>query len=141
MENNNSRRKLTKAEMEVMNVLWDGDGGLSINDVIEQYPDPKPAYTTVATFLKILEQKGYVEHFKKDGVGRSFYFLPTMTREKYTTQVLNDVKNTLFGNSAKKLFSFFVQMEQFSDEDIQELLQMVKLATPTDENYPNTLPQ
>ena len=141
MENNNSRRKLTKAEMEVMNVLWEGDGGLSINDVIEQYPDPKPAYTTVATFLKILEQKGYVEHFKKDGVGRSFYFLHTMTREKYTTQVLNDVKNTLFGNSAKKLFSFFVQMEQFSDEDIQELLQMVKLATPTDENYPNTLPQ
>ena len=134
-------RALTNGEMEVMNILWDNNRSLTINEMLDLFPDPKPAYTTVATLLKILEQKGYVEHFKKDGVGRSFYFLPTMTREKYTTQVLNDVKNTLFGNSAKKLFSFFIQMEQFSDEDVQELLQMVKLATPTDENYPNTLPQ
>ncbi len=126
MNNNKVMKALTKAEMEVMNVLWDVSQALTVHEIVAQYPEPQPAYTTVGTFLKILEAKGYVEHHKKDVTGRTFYYSPMLTREKYTTQVLNDVKNTLFGNSAKRFCSFLIQNEDLSNEDLQEILHLIE---------------
>ena len=125
MNNNKIMKALTKAEMEVMNVLWDVSQALTVHEIVAQYPEPQPAYTTVGTFLKILEAKGYVEHHRKDVTGRTFYYSPMLTREKYTTQVLNDVKNTLFGNSAKRFCSFLIQNEELSDEDLKEILTLI----------------
>ena len=125
MNNNKVMKALTKAEMEVMNVLWDVSQALTVHEIVAQYPEPQPAYTTVGTFLKILEAKGYVEHHRKDVTGRTFYYSPMLTREKYTTQVLNDVKNTLFGNSAKRFCSFLIQNEELSDEDLKEILALI----------------
>ena len=119
-------KALTKAEMEVMNVLWDIPRALTVHEIVAQYPDPQPAYTTVGTFLKILEAKGYVEHHRKDVTGRTFYYSPMLTREKYTTQVLNDVKTTLFGNSAKRFCSFLIQNEDLSNEDLREILSLIE---------------
>ena len=119
-------KALTKAEMEVMNVLWDVPQALTVHEIVAQYPEPQPAYTTVGTFLKILEAKGYVEHHRKDVTGRTFYYSPMLTREKYTTQVLNDVKTTLFGNSAKRFCSFLIQNEELSDEDLREILELIE---------------
>ena len=118
-------KALTKAEMEVMNVLWDVSQALTVHEIVAQYPEPQPAYTTVGTFLKILEAKGYVEHHRKDVTGRTFYYSPMLTREKYTTQVLNDVKNTLFGNSAKRFCSFLIQNEELSESDLKEILALI----------------
>ena len=126
MNNNKVMKALTKAEMEVMNVLWDVSQALTVHEIVAQYPEPQPAYTTVGTFLKILEAKGYVEHHKKDVTGRTFYYSPMLTREKYTTQVLNDVKTTLFGNSAKRFCSFLIQNEDLSNEDLQEILHLIE---------------
>ncbi|MBO6124409.1 MAG: BlaI/MecI/CopY family transcriptional regulator [Bacteroidaceae bacterium] len=125
MNNNKVMKALTKAEMEVMNVLWDVSQALTVHEIVAQYPEPQPAYTTVGTFLKILEAKGYVEHHKKDVTGRTFYYSPMLTREKYTTQVLNDVKNTLFGNSAKRFCSFLIQNEELSESDLKEILSII----------------
>ena len=125
MNNNKVMKALTKAEMEVMNVLWDVSQALTVHEIVAQYPEPQPAYTTVGTFLKILEAKGYVEHHKKDVTGRTFYYSPMLTREKYTTQVLNDVKSTLFGNSAKRFCSFLIQNEDLSNEDLKEILTLI----------------
>ena len=125
MNNNKVMKALTKAEMEVMNVLWDVSQALTVHKIVAQYPEPQPAYTTVGTFLKILEAKGYVEHHKKDVTGRTFYYSPMLTREKYTTQVLNDVKNTLFGNSAKRFCSFLIQNEELSESDLKEILSLI----------------
>ena len=125
MNNNKVMKALTKAEMEVMNVLWDVSQALTVHEIVAQYPEPQPAYTTVGTFLKILEAKGYVEHHRKDVTGRTFYYSPMLTREKYTTQVLNDVKSTLFGNSAKRFCSFLIQNEDLSDEDLKEILTLI----------------
>jgi predicted transcriptional regulator len=119
-------KALTKAEMEIMNVLWDVSQALTVHEIVAQYPEPQPAYTTVGTFLKILEAKGYVEHHRKDVTGRTFYYSPMLTREKYTTQVLNDVKTTLFGNSAKRFCSFLIQNEDLSNEDLQEILHLIE---------------
>ena len=121
-----TKKPLTRAEMDVMNVLWDSPLALTINDIVERYSDPTPAYTTVATFLKILDAKGYVEHKRKEETGRTFFYSPMMSREKYITHVLNDVKDTLFGSSTKRLCSFLIQNDELSEEDLREILALIK---------------
>ena len=121
----NKMKPLTRSEMDVMNVLWDVEHSLTVNEIVEGYAEPKPAYTTVATFLKILEAKGYVEHKKKEETGRTFYYSPMLSREKYITHVLKDVKDSLFGSSAKRFCSFLIQSEELSDEDLQEILSLI----------------
>ena len=125
MTDKKTMKPLTRAEMDVMNVLWDADHALTVNEIVEGYAEPKPAYTTVATFLKILEAKGYVEHKRKEETGRTFYFSPMLSREKYIAQVVNDVKDTLFGSSAKSFCSFLIQNEELTDEELQEILALI----------------
>ena len=121
-------KPLTRAESEVMNRLWDQSGqGVTINQLVELYAEPQPARTTIATLLKILEAKGYVEHRRVDGTGRTFVFSPLLTRERYVTCVLRDVKDTIFGSSVKKMLSFFVQNEDISDEELCEILELIAL--------------
>ena len=122
----NKLKPLTKAEMDVMNVLWDAGRSLTVGEIVEGYVEPRPAYTTVATFLKILEAKGYVEHKRKAETGRTFYFSPMLSREKYIAHVVGEVKDTLFGNSAKSFCSFLIQNEDLSDEDLQEILSLIQ---------------
>jgi len=118
------QQTLTKSEMQVMNILWDLDRGACVNDILAQYPDPKPAYTTIATFLKILTQKGFVEH--KKGSDKLLIYSPLITREKYRSQVMEEVKDDFFGNSFKSMFSFFVREEHLTAEEIQELIDQIK---------------
>lgn len=125
-----TKKPLTRAEMDVMNVLWDSPLALTINDIVERYSNPKPAYTTVATFLKILDAKGYVEHKRKEETGRTFFYSPMMSREKYITHVLNDVKDTLFGSSTKRLCSFLIQNDELSEEDLREILSLIEQPHP-----------
>lgn len=117
-------QSLTKSEMQVMNILWDLGRGACVNDVLARYDEPRPAYTTVATFLKILEQKGFVEHRK--GQGKLLIYSPLMTRERYRRQVMDDVKQTFFGGSLTSLISFFAKSEQLSDAEIDELIDIIK---------------
>ena len=124
------KKPLTRAEMDVMNVLWDSPLALTINDIVERYSNPKPAYTTVATFLKILDAKGYVEHKRKEETGRTFFYSPMMSREKYITHVLNDVKDTLFGSSTKRLCSFLIQNDELSEDDLREILSLIEQPHP-----------
>jgi predicted transcriptional regulator len=118
------QQTLTKSEMQVMNILWDLDRGACVNDILAKYPDPKPAYTTIATFLKILTQKGFIEH--KKGSGKLLIYSPLITREKYRRQVMEEVKDDFFGNSFKSMFRFFVREEHLTAEEIQELIDQIK---------------
>ena len=118
------QQTLTKSEMQVMNILWALDRGACVNDILAQYPNPKPAYTTIATFLKILTQKGFVEH--KKGTGKLLIYSPLITKEKYRRQVMEEVKDDFFGNSFKSMFCFFVREEHLTAEEIQELLDQIK---------------
>ena len=115
---------LTKSEMQVMNILWEMGRGACVNDLLEHYPDPRPAYTTVATFMKILTQKGFVTFTK--GTGKQHVYQPTITKEAYKRQVMADVKDTFFDGSAKSLLNFFVREERISSGEIEELLELVK---------------
>lgn len=115
---------LTKSEMTVMNILWEMSDGGTVYDVLDRYEEPKPAYTTVATFMKILEKKGYLEAKKLSG--RTYTFFPLVTKEEYSRRAMEEVKKNLFDGSAKDLLSFFVQEEGLTEEDIKELITLVK---------------
>ena len=115
---------LTKAEMQVMNALWEMPDGGCIHDIIAHYPDPKPAYTTVSTFLKILLNKGFVEFRKLSGKTHTYY--PLISKENYTNQVMKDVKESFFGGSGSSLVKFFVEKEKLSDSEIKELIEIIK---------------
>lgn len=119
-------KPLTRAETELMNLLWDQPQGLTVLALVERYDEPRPARTTVATFLKILEAKGYVEHRRLEGTGRTFVYSPLLTREKYVTFVLREVRDTAFGSSTKKMLSFFIEHEELSDEELQEIIELIR---------------
>ena len=126
MKRNEEERQLTKAEMEIMNVLWERGEGMTTHEIIEEYPEPKPAYSTIATFLKILTNKNFIHSRKQEGGGKTFVFTPTISREAYTNRVMKEVKSTFFGNSLKSMLSFFAKQEEVSEKDVQEIMEMIK---------------
>ena len=118
------KSQLTKAETQVMNALWSlpqGQGRSS--EIMEQMPEPKPALTTLLTFLKILKEKDFVATEK---LGKGQLFKALVSRDDYTRTYMKEVKNTFFGGSLKSMFSFFAQTEDVSEEDLKEILEMIK---------------
>ena len=80
---------LTRAEMQIMNILWDKGCGMTTHEIIDAYPEPHPAYSTIATFMKILTHKQYVSSYKRDGGGKTYVFSPLITRAEYTRHALS----------------------------------------------------
>ena len=114
-----SKRQLTKAETLLMQILWSMPKAEAYaSDIMERYDEPRPAMTTLLTFLKILREKGFVEAEKH---GRSNLFRALVSREEYTATVMDDVKQTFFGGSAASLVSFFARQESLSEAELREL--------------------
>ncbi|MBO4612634.1 MAG: BlaI/MecI/CopY family transcriptional regulator [Bacteroidaceae bacterium] len=114
---------LTKSEMQVMKALWSAGKALDVHEVVAQYDEPQPAYTTISTFLKILSTKGFVD-FKK-GNGKQYLYFPLISQAQYTSRVMKEVKNSFFGGSVKSMLSYFVQEENLSEDEIKELLDLI----------------
>ena len=118
------KKQLTKAETQVMNILWSlPEQKGFIQDIIDRSPDPKPAYTTILTFMKILTDKGFV---KPEKVGKANQFTPLVSKDDYTYSFINDVKDTFFGGSFASLVSFFVEKEHYNESELEELKQLMK---------------
>ncbi len=118
------KKTLTKAEMQVMSILWTMPNGGSVYDVLEHYDEPKPAYTTVATFLKIMQNKGFVRSERMQG--RQQRFVPLVSKEDYTRQVMDEVKDNFFDGSKLSFVRYFMKEEKISAEELQELIKMVE---------------
>ena len=114
---------LTRSEMTVMNILWSAGKALDVHEVVARYDEPRPAYTTVSTFLKILSTKGFVDY--KRGNGKQYLYFPLVSRAQYTSRVMRDVKDNFFGGSASRFVQFFVENESLSEADIKELLSLI----------------
>ena len=114
---------LTKAEMLVMNALWEFPDGACVHEIISCYPEPKPAYTTVSTFLKILLNKGFVNFRKISGKTHTYY--PLISKDGYTSMVMKDVKESFFGGSSSSMVKFFAENEKLSENEIKELLEII----------------
>ena len=118
----NNIQELTRGEEEVMQILWELGSG-SVNDIIARMKEPKPKYTTVATFVKILENKGFVGHEAK---GKSFIYFPQVAREEYAKRHVTSMLSTYFGGSISQLVSFFSQHENISSQEMTEILEILE---------------
>jgi predicted transcriptional regulator len=118
-----NNKTLTRAEMQVMNILWSLGKAADVHEVVERYEEPHPAYTTVSTYMKILTTKGFVDY--KKGTGKQYLYFPVISRAEYTSRVMRDVKDSFFGGSASSLLRFFVENEQIDEKEIRELLDLV----------------
>ena len=114
--------ELTRAELQVMNILWDIKKG-TVSEVLEQIPEPKPAYNTVLTFLRILREKEFVA---SEAVGKQHRFYPIVQHGEYTRNYMRNIKDNLFRGSAADLVNFFVKEENLSAEEIDELIALLR---------------
>jgi BlaI family penicillinase repressor len=113
---------LTKAEEKAMKILWSIKKGL-IRDVVNEYDDPKPAYTTVATIFKILEKKGFVG---RTAIANSHEYYPLVERDIYITHSVKSLVKNYFANSFKNMVSEFSSRENLTTKDMQELIEYFK---------------
>lgn len=119
---NKTMKELTKAEEQVMQVLWDLEKGF-VKDIIEKLPTPKPAYNTVSTIVRILEKKEFVGH---QSYGKSHEYYPLIPRDTYRKFTLKSILSNYFGGSFEKMASFFVKQENLSLEELDQMMQHVK---------------
>lgn len=114
----NSKKNLTKAELNVMNILWD-KGQATVSEIIGEMSEPKPAYTTVLTVMQVLTRKQVVQPERQ---GKAHVFRPLLSREEYIDGFLNETRDTVFKGSVRSFFSYFVKKERLSKEEVQQLL-------------------
>lgn len=113
---------LTRAEEEVMHQLWDLSKAY-VKDLVDKMNDPKPAYNTISTIVRILEKKGFVGYEKH---GKSHKYFPLIEKEDYTRFTVTSVVDNYFEGSFKKLVSFFIQEEKVSEEELRELTKKIE---------------
>ncbi|MBL7858311.1 MAG: BlaI/MecI/CopY family transcriptional regulator [Cyclobacteriaceae bacterium] len=119
-------KELTRAEDQVMQLLWRLDRAF-IKDIVELMPNPKPAYNTVSTIVRILEMKGFVGH---KAYGKTHEYFPLVSKEKYTKFYLNNMVKGYFNGSFHNLVSFFAKENKLDAQDLQKLLDEIKSQKP-----------
>lgn len=110
--------QLTRAEEQVMQILWDLEEGL-VKDIRERFDDPKPARNTVSTVVRILEKKGYVDH---KSYGNVHLYFPLVSRDDYSRSQLFGLLEGYFDNSFPAMASFFAREKDMSVAELEELL-------------------
>lgn len=110
-------QNLTHGEEQIMQILWSLGSG-NVNSIIDKMEEPKPAYTTVATFMKILEEKEFVG---RKLAGRSYTYYPEIAKEDYAQRVLRSTVADYFNSSIVELVSFYNEMQPLSQEEKEAL--------------------
>lgn len=119
---NTKTQELTRAELEIMQILWQIEKGF-VNDILETMPTPKPAYNTVSTIIRILEKKGFVAH---RAYGKSHEYYPIISRTEYTSSFMTSVVNNFFGGSIGNMVSFLSHDKGISVSEANEIIKMLK---------------
>jgi predicted transcriptional regulator len=114
--------ELTKAEEEIMQQLWELKRAY-VKDIIERLPEPKPAYTTVSTIVRILERKGFIDH---EAFGKTHQYFSKVSKEDYRRFVTDKLMNSYFDNSVEKMVSFFMKEQQIKLGEADEILKMIE---------------
>jgi len=118
----NKPQELTRAELEIMQLFW-AKGPSMVNDLLEAFPTPKPAYNTVSTVVRILEKKGFVGH---KAYGKSYEYYPVVSKEAYASRYMDTVLANFFGGSLSRLVSFFSEHKSITVEETDAILKMLK---------------
>ena len=113
--------RLTRAEEEVMQILWGIKKGM-VHDILEKFPEPRPAYNTISTIIRILEQKGFVGH---KAYGRTHEYFPLISKSACTRSYFHSFMTNYFGNSYQSLASFFAHDSNLSLKELEEIQQAI----------------
>ena len=114
-------KQLTKAEEQLMQVLWRLEEA-SVKEIIDELPTPKPAYNTVSTIIRILETKEFVSHKAK---GRGYIYYPIIQKTDYTNQSLHKLVDGYFEGSFKSMVSFFIKKNDVDIKDLETILEAI----------------
>ena len=115
-------KELTKAEEQIMQVLWKLNSAF-VKEVIDELPEPKPAYNTVSTIIRILETKGFVQH---QAFGKSHRYAPAISKESYKSFATEKLLSNYFGSSVESMFSFFVNKNKIDVKEADEILKLIE---------------
>ncbi|MFT4665878.1 MAG: BlaI family penicillinase repressor [Polaribacter sp.] len=113
--------KLSKTEEEVMQHIWKLDKAF-MKDIIKEYGVPKPAATTIATLLKRMRDKGFIDY---NSVGKSREYFPLVAKSDYFSKHFRGLINNFFGNSASTFASFFTKATDLSTEELEALRKVI----------------
>lgn len=114
--------KLAKREEQIMQAFWELEKAF-IKEIIPHLPDPKPHYNSVATMVKILEEKGFLDH---ESVGNVYRYFPLVSKEDYQKHAMKDIVSQYFDNSYPRMLAFFAKQQNLSEAELNEILQLIK---------------
>ena len=115
-------KELTKAEEQIMQILWQLGKGF-VKEIVEKMDEPKPAYNTVSTIVRILETKGFIDH---QAFGKTHEYFPLISKEEYKKSFLKNFVHNYFGSSYKQLVSFFSKEEHIDLKELEDLKSLLE---------------
>ena len=114
-------KELTKAEEQIMQELWILEKAF-VKEIVDKLPEPKPAYNTVSTVIRILEKKGFVDHY---AYGKTHQYFPLISKTDYTKSYFRNFLNGYFSNSFQEMVSFFAKEDKLSLSELEEIIKEV----------------
>jgi len=115
-------KELTKAEETVMQLLWQLKEAI-VKDMIERMPEPKPAYNTVSTVVRVLEGKGFIDH---KAYGNSHVYFPLISEVQYKRFTFDKMMSNYFSNSYESLVSFIANEKKLDIQQLDELTTLIE---------------
>ncbi|MBE0678063.1 MAG: BlaI/MecI/CopY family transcriptional regulator [Bacteroidales bacterium] len=115
-------KELTRAEEEVMQILWRLKKGF-IKEILEKFGEPRPAYSTVSTIIRILQEKGFVNYRV---YGRTYQYFPVISKDDYRKSQMSNFVRNYFSNSYQKMVSFFAREDSITVNEMEEIMEMMK---------------
>ena len=115
-------QKLAKREEQIMQVFWTL-GKAFIKEVIPEMPEPKPHYNSLATMVKILEEKGFLGH---ETFGNMFQYYPIISKEQYQKHAMKDIVSQYFDNSYSNMLAYFAKEQKISEQELTDIIDIIK---------------
>jgi predicted transcriptional regulator len=114
-------KELTRAEEQIMIILWRIKKGF-VKEILEHFSDPKPAYNTVSTIVRILQEKGFVQH---KAYGRTHEYFPVVTQKAYAKMQMGNFINSYFSSSYGQMVSFFAREKEISVREMEDIMKLM----------------
>lgn len=116
-------KQLTKKEEELMRKLWEKNDEVIARELVEMYPEPRPHFNTIATFLKILENKGWVTHRP---IGKTHLYKAAVSEQEYGKKSLKSIISKFFHGSMTGMVSSLIKDEDLSPKELEELINLME---------------
>ena len=124
-------KELTRAEEQVMQILWN-EGKAFVKELLPYFPEPKPAYNTVSTIIRILEKKGFVGH---EEFGKSHRYFPLVEKDQYRDERFSNLMQGYFNNSMKQVLSHFSHNKNMDLKEADELIRLLEEIKENSDNH------